>query len=137
MVADPPGPVRIVERPEPLPLPGQLMRVDDDPKSPEAAEPTERITNANAAARIEPVRDGFINAVQLYWASTTAVSLRASEALSSSGRASSTRMDVPSCSNASSGPIRQVSLLFRREQALKDTLRNYSGNNANRHADEQ
>ncbi len=66
LVADPPGPVQIVERPEPLPLPGQLMRVDDDPKSPQATEPTERITNANAAARIEPVRDGFINAVQLY-----------------------------------------------------------------------
>ncbi|WP_299404795.1 P-type conjugative transfer protein TrbG [uncultured Roseobacter sp.] len=66
LVADPPGPVRIVERPEPLPLPGQLMRVDADDRPPEAAEPTERVTNANAAARIEPVRDGFINAVQLY-----------------------------------------------------------------------
>ncbi len=66
LIADPPGPVRIVERPEPLPLPGQLMRVDADDRPAEAAEPTERITNANAAARIEPVRDGFINAVQLY-----------------------------------------------------------------------
>ncbi|WP_299771797.1 P-type conjugative transfer protein TrbG [uncultured Tateyamaria sp.] len=66
LIADPALPVRIVERPEPLPLPGQLMRVDADPKSPQAAEPTQRITNANAAARIEPVRDGFINAVQLY-----------------------------------------------------------------------
>jgi type IV secretion system protein VirB9 len=66
LVADPPGPVRIVETPEPLPLPGQLMRVDADDRPAEAEEPTERITNANAAARIEPVRDGFINAVQLY-----------------------------------------------------------------------
>lgn len=66
LVADPPGPVRIVETPEPLPLPGQLMRVDADDRPAEAEEPTDRITNANAAARIEPVRDGFINAVQLY-----------------------------------------------------------------------
>tara|TARA_R110002072_G_scaffold19100_29_gene71194 strand:- start:3846 stop:4874 length:1029 start_codon:yes stop_codon:yes gene_type:complete len=66
LIAEPPRPVEIVERPEPLPLPGQLMRVDADPKSPQAAEPTERVTNANAAARMEPVRDGFINAVQLY-----------------------------------------------------------------------
>lgn len=66
LVADPPGPVRIIETPEPLPLPGQLMRVDADDRPAEAEEPTERIANANAAARIEPVRDGFINAVQLY-----------------------------------------------------------------------
>ncbi|QBY00428.1 P-type conjugative transfer protein TrbG [Rhodophyticola sp. CCM32] len=66
LIADPPRPVQIVERPEPLPLPGQLMRIDADDRPPEASEPTERITNANAAARIEPVRDGFINAVQLY-----------------------------------------------------------------------
>lgn len=66
LIADPPRPVEIVERPEPLPLPGQLMRVDADDRPPEAAEPAERIDQANAAARIEPVRDGFINAVQLY-----------------------------------------------------------------------
>ncbi|MEM8759722.1 MAG: P-type conjugative transfer protein TrbG [Pseudomonadota bacterium] len=61
-----PRPVEIVERPEPLPLPGQLMRVDADDRPAEAQEPTDRIDNANAAARMEPVRDGFINAVQLY-----------------------------------------------------------------------
>ncbi len=66
LVAAPPRPVQIVERPEPLPLPGQLKRVDADDRPPEAKEPTERITNANAAARMEPIRDGFINAVQLY-----------------------------------------------------------------------
>ncbi|WP_245624196.1 TrbG/VirB9 family P-type conjugative transfer protein, partial [Jannaschia donghaensis] len=66
LVAEPALPVRIVETPEPLPLPGQLMRIDADDRPAEAEEPTERVTNANAAARIEPVRDGFINAVQLY-----------------------------------------------------------------------
>ncbi|VVT24820.1 P-type conjugative transfer protein TrbG [Rhizobium sp. EC-SD404] len=66
LIADPPRPVEIVERPEPLPLPGQLMRVDADDRPPEAADPADRIDAANAAARMEPVRDGFINAVQLY-----------------------------------------------------------------------
>ncbi|MEL6997562.1 MAG: P-type conjugative transfer protein TrbG [Pseudomonadota bacterium] len=66
LIAEPARPVTVVERPEPLPLPGQLMRLDADDRPPEAEEPTERISNANAAARIEPVRDGFINAVQLY-----------------------------------------------------------------------
>ncbi len=66
LLPEPPRPVEIVERPQPLPLPGQLMRVDADDQEPESAEPTARIDQANAAARIEPVRDGFINAVQLY-----------------------------------------------------------------------
>jgi len=66
LLPEPARPVEIVERPQPLPLPGQLMRVDADDREPEPAEPTERVDQANAAARIEPVRDGFINAVQLY-----------------------------------------------------------------------
>ncbi|MEM9963536.1 MAG: P-type conjugative transfer protein TrbG [Pseudomonadota bacterium] len=66
LLPEPPRPVEIVERPEPLPLPGQLMRIDADDRPAEAEEPTDRIDNANAAARMEPVRDGFINAVQLY-----------------------------------------------------------------------
>jgi type IV secretion system protein TrbG len=35
-------------------------------KKPEAAEPTVRVADANALARIQPVRDGFINAMQVY-----------------------------------------------------------------------
>lgn len=66
LLPEPPRPVEIVERPEPLPLPGQLKPVDADDRPPEPAEPTARVTQANAAARVEPVRDGFINAVQLY-----------------------------------------------------------------------
>lgn len=66
LIAEPPRPVEIVELREPLPLPGQLKRVDADDRPPEAARPADRIDAANAAARIEPVRDGFINAVQLY-----------------------------------------------------------------------
>lgn len=65
LLPEPERPVRIVERTEPLPLPGQLKPVDGE-EEPESADPAERVTEANAAARMEPVRDGFINAVQLY-----------------------------------------------------------------------
>lgn len=63
LTADPPGPVRIVETPKPLPLPGQLKPVDGAAAKPEPADPRQRITQANEAARMQPVRDGFINAV--------------------------------------------------------------------------
>ena len=63
---DPPAPVEVVELPKPLPLPGQLKPVVKSRKKPEAAEPTTRVAAANALARIQPVRDGFINAMQVY-----------------------------------------------------------------------
>jgi type IV secretion system protein VirB9 len=63
---DPPAPVRVVERPEPLPLPGQLKPVPDVAAPPEPGDPAVRVNQANAAARVQPVRDGFINAVQVY-----------------------------------------------------------------------
>ncbi len=64
---DPPAPVRVVELPRPLPLPGQLKPVgrDGKPES-EAADPTKRVNQANAAARVQPVRNGFINSMQVY-----------------------------------------------------------------------
>ncbi|WP_341021141.1 P-type conjugative transfer protein TrbG [Brevundimonas diminuta] len=61
-----PAPVEIVTIPEPLPLPGQLMPVNESPAPPEPADPSARVNQANAAARIHPVRDGFINAIQVY-----------------------------------------------------------------------
>lgn len=63
-----PKPVEIIRIPEPLPLPGQLKPVSTAP-TPEASDPRTRIGTANAAARMQPVRDGFLNAIQLYpWA---------------------------------------------------------------------
>jgi hypothetical protein len=64
---EPKSAVEYVEVPKPLPLPGQLKPVakkmertaDDKP-------PKDRIAGANAAARIEPVKDGYINAIQVY-----------------------------------------------------------------------
>jgi type IV secretion system protein VirB9 len=66
LTADPPGPVRVVETPKPLPLPGQLKPVAAGDRKPEPADPKTRISSANEAARMQPVRDGFINAVQVY-----------------------------------------------------------------------
>ena len=63
----PADPVRIVRVPEPLPLPGQLKPVQERKARPaQSDEPGERVTNANAAARIEPNRDDYINAIQIY-----------------------------------------------------------------------
>ncbi len=63
---DPPAPVTVVELPRPLPLPGQLQRIEPSRRTPEATDPTARVNQANAAARIQPVRDGFINSMQVY-----------------------------------------------------------------------
>ena len=62
-----PRPVEVIRIPEPLPLPGQLKPVRAAPA--EVADPRARIGSANAAARMQPVRDGFLNAIQQYpWA---------------------------------------------------------------------
>jgi type IV secretion system protein VirB9 len=64
--ADPPAPVKIVTLAKPLPLPGQLKPLHAGKAPPEPADPAVRVNLANAAARVQPVRDGFINAVQVY-----------------------------------------------------------------------
>jgi type IV secretion system protein VirB9 len=65
--ADPPARVEVVELPTPLPLPGQMKPVGKAAKAEhEPADPTARVTQANAAARMQPVRRGFINAIQIY-----------------------------------------------------------------------
>jgi type IV secretion system protein VirB9 len=64
--AEPPAPVQVVELPKPLPLPGQLKPVPGAKAPPEPKDPKDRITQANKAARVHPVRNGFINAVQVY-----------------------------------------------------------------------
>lgn len=63
---DPPAPVRVVELPRPLPLPGQMKPVEPSRGTPEPTDPTARVNQANAAARVQPVCDGFINAMQVY-----------------------------------------------------------------------
>ncbi len=63
---DPPKPVEIVEVPTPLPLPGQLKPLRGTRSRPESGDPRQRVEKANAAARIQPTRNGYINAVQVY-----------------------------------------------------------------------
>ena len=64
---EPKGPVEIVEVPKPLPLPGQLKPVPAASAKPkDGSTPKERVAAAAAAARMEPVKDGYINAIQVY-----------------------------------------------------------------------
>ncbi len=49
-----------------LPTVSWPASVPVDPASPELRDPAERVARANAAARIEPTRDGYANAVQVY-----------------------------------------------------------------------
>ncbi len=59
--------VEIVRIAEPLPLPGQLKPVPQPPIEP--GDPKARVGSANAAARVQPVQGGFLNAIQQYpWA---------------------------------------------------------------------
>ena len=63
---EPPKPVQVVEIPKPLPLPGQLKPLRGQHVTPEPRDPKHRVNMANAAARVQPTRAGYINAVQVY-----------------------------------------------------------------------
>ncbi len=69
IVPDPPKEVKVVELPKPLPLPGQLKKVDSKKAKPgedEFEDPRMRVDEANAAAKLEPKKSGYINAIQVY-----------------------------------------------------------------------
>ena len=67
LLPDPPKPVDIVQIPTPLPLPDQLKPLPAGQTAPaESPDPTARVAAANAAARIQPTSDGYINAIQVY-----------------------------------------------------------------------
>jgi type IV secretory pathway VirB9-like protein len=64
---DPPEPIEVVTLPALLPLPGQLKPLPaTSSEHAEPADPTARVAAANAAARIQPGRGGFLNAIQQY-----------------------------------------------------------------------
>lgn len=66
---EPPLPMEVVAVPEPLPLPGQLMPLpvqDETPPTPEPEDARERVSLANAEARMAPTREGYINAIQVW-----------------------------------------------------------------------
>jgi hypothetical protein len=65
--------VRIVQLPKLLPLPGQLKPLPGGSKAlAEPADPHARVDEANGAARIQPTRAGYLNAIST-WASPTRV----------------------------------------------------------------
>lgn len=61
-------PVQIIEKPVPLPLPGQLQPLPPPATgvTPDNRLPTQRVTDANKAATLEPTRGGYLNAMQVY-----------------------------------------------------------------------
>jgi type IV secretion system protein VirB9 len=63
---DAPKPVQVVEVPKLLPLPGQLKPLAGARSALEPRDPKERVDRANAAARVQPSRSGYVNAVQVY-----------------------------------------------------------------------
>jgi P-type conjugative transfer protein TrbG len=63
---EPPKPVQVVEVPKLLPLPGQLKPLPSQKSAPEPRDPKQRVDLANKAARVQPSRRGYINAVQVY-----------------------------------------------------------------------
>src|SRR5579862_1907369 len=64
--SEPPKSVEVVEVPKLLPLPGQLKPLAGIRSTPEPRDPKQRVDQANAAARIQPSRSGYLNAVQVY-----------------------------------------------------------------------
>lgn len=133
VVPDPPRPVQIVEIPKPLPLPDQLKPLPVDVKSlAEARSPRVRVDDANKAARVQPTRADYINAVQVYPFSdgalyqvyaapgeVTDVSLEAGEQLVGTGpvAAGDTVRWVIGDTESGTGSTKRVHILLKPTQA--------------------
>jgi P-type conjugative transfer protein TrbG len=125
----PPKPVQIVELPKLLPLPGQLKpRPKGKTAPPEPADPRMRVEQANGAARVQPTRAGYINAVQVYPFSDSAlyqvyaapgkvtdIALEAGERLVGSGpvAAGDTVRWVIGDTESGTGPTKRVHILVK------------------------
>jgi type IV secretion system protein TrbG len=125
----PPKPVQIVELPQPLPLPGQLKRIPRAKTAPpETADPHTRVEKANGAARVQPTRAGYINAIQVYPFSdgalyqvyaapgeVTDIALEAGEQLVGSGpvAAGDTVRWVIGDTESGTGPTKRVHILVK------------------------
>lgn len=66
LTPEPPKPVQVVALPEPLPLPGQLKPIPYRHAASDPTDPHQRVEHANSAARIQPTRAGYLNAIQVY-----------------------------------------------------------------------
>jgi len=65
LAPEPAQPVKIVTVAQPLPLPGQLQPYPEVIRA-DHTMPATRVTDANHTALIEPTRDGYVNAMQVY-----------------------------------------------------------------------
>src|ERR1700689_4592470 len=126
---DPPKPVRIVEVPKLLPLPGQLKPIPGaKTEEAEAADPRARVERANGEARVQPTRAGYINAIQVYPFSDgalyqvyaapgeiTDIALEAGEQLVGTGpvAAGATVRWVIGDTESGTGPSKQVHILIK------------------------
>lgn len=63
-----PNPVEVVEMPKVLPMPAQLKPLADaEAKAPpESVDEMQRVSRANAEARVAPTREGYVNAIQVW-----------------------------------------------------------------------
>lgn len=122
---EPPGPVKIVTLPEPLPLPGQLQPLPIFGTSHDKTPPTTRVEAANKVALLEPTRHGYINAIQVYpfeqgalyrlYAApeeVTDIALQPSETLSSISAGDTVRWVVGDTTSGS-GSDKQVHVLVK------------------------
>jgi type IV secretion system protein TrbG len=126
VIAEPTPPVQIVETVKPLPLPGQLKKLGAKSKAvAENDDPLARVDEANAAATREPVKAGYINAIQVYpyssgalyrlYASTNQVSdvaLQAGEKLVSVSTGDTVRWIVGDTTSGD-GTAQQVHILVK------------------------
>jgi len=128
LAGEPPKPVKVVALPTPLPLPGQLKPLPAGHPIPEAKDPAERVAKANEAARVQPTRNGYINAVQIYPFSdgalyqvytapgqVTDIALQESEQLVGSGpvAAGDTVRWIIGDTESGTGPSRKVHILAK------------------------
>ncbi|MFT3964638.1 MAG: P-type conjugative transfer protein TrbG [Sphingobium sp.] len=121
--------VETVAVPAPNPMPGQLMslKVEKPGKraDQESADPVARIAAATSAARVEPAREGFMNAVQLWpWAQgalyqvyaspgrVTDIALQPGEALISVSAGDTTRWIIGDTTSGAGGSA-QVHVLAK------------------------
>jgi type IV secretion system protein VirB9 len=129
---DPPAPVTVVELPKPLPLPGQMKPVERSRQTAEPTDPAARVNRANAEARVQPVRDGFVNSMQVYpftqgalyqvytaVGQITDIALQPGEALVGSGpvAAGDTVRWIIGDTESGSGASRQVHILVKPTRA--------------------
>lgn len=69
LLPEPDRPIEVVEVPKPLPLPGQLMSLPveaEGAEEVELADPQTEVDQATEEARVPPMREGYVNAVQVW-----------------------------------------------------------------------